>query len=73
MQIEINVKPNASENKIIKKENGTYEVRVTASPVDGEANKAIIKMLSKHFRVGKSCIEIKKGLKSKIKTIEIFE
>ncbi|MFM8658708.1 MAG: DUF167 domain-containing protein [Candidatus Nitrosotenuis sp.] len=46
-------------------------IGVTAKPVGGEANKEIIKKLSKHFGVSSSNIVIKSGHKSKEKIIEI--
>jgi len=46
-------------------------VRVNAKPVNGEANKALIKTLSGHFDVAKSFIRIVKGEKSRNKIVEI--
>ena len=40
-------------------------------PVKGEANKEIIKKLSKHFQIPASSIQIKSGHKSKRKIVEI--
>lgn len=50
----------------------TYKVSVSAPPVDGKANKAIIEALSGHFNVAPSCITITSGLTSKTKTITII-
>jgi len=52
-----------SENKII--------MGLKSRPIKGEANKEIIKILAKHFRVSSSKIQIKTGYKSKTKIIEI--
>jgi uncharacterized protein YggU (UPF0235/DUF167 family) len=49
----------------------TYLVSVKARPIDGEANAAIIGILSKHLDVPKSLITLKSGSKSKIKLFEI--
>lgn len=46
-------------------------IGIRANPVKGEANKEIIKKLSKHFGVPSSSITIKSGQKSKNKIIEI--
>jgi uncharacterized protein (TIGR00251 family) len=52
-----------SENKIT--------IGIESKLVKGEANKEIIKKLSKHFQIPKSNIQIKSGYKSKQKILEI--
>lgn len=46
-------------------------IGIESKPVKGEANKEIIKKLSKHFQIPISSIQIKSGHKSKQKIIEI--
>lgn len=46
-------------------------VYLTAVPVDGKANKELIKLLSKELDISKSKISILKGEKNKEKIIEI--
>lgn len=70
MQIQLKVIPGAKKN-IVKEENGSLKVYLTAPPVDGKANKALINVLAEHFKVRKSGIEIIKGLKSWNKTVNI--
>ena len=60
----ITVKTGTSQEKIVEASPDEYTVHLRAKPHDGEANKALIKLLSKHFNVAKSCIVIKKGAKS---------
>jgi uncharacterized protein (TIGR00251 family) len=68
--IEVKVIPGARKNNIEESE-GLYRVYLTAPPVDGKANKALINFLAEHFGRRKSEIEIIKGLKSRMKTIKI--
>lgn len=72
--ITIKISPNASKNEIIKSDEG-IKVKITAQPVDGKANKALIEYLSKQFKIPKSLIKIIKGETSKEKTllIKVFE
>lgn len=70
MQLEIKVIPGASRN-MIKEEGGIIKVYLTAPPVDGKANQALIKFLAKHYDLSKSCIEIIKGEKTRHKIIKI--
>lgn len=48
-----------------------YKVWVTAAPSEGDANEAVIEILSDYFNVAKSLIHIKSGNKSKHKLIEV--
>ena len=68
--IVINVKivPNSSKNEIIK-EDEFIKVKITAQPIEGKANKALIEFLSKKFKIPKTSIAIVKGETSKEKTL----
>lgn len=68
--IALRISPNASKNEIIKTEDG-IKVKITAQPIDGKANKALIEYLSKQFKIPKSLFEIIKGETSKDKTVLI--
>lgn len=46
-------------------------IYLTAVPVDGKANRELIKLLSEKLNVGKNKISIIKGEKSKEKIIEV--
>lgn len=72
MLIHVRVTPNAKKNEV-KDEAGRLKVYLTAKPVEGKANKALIDLLSDHFHVKKSAIRIVKGEKSRDKVIEISE
>ena len=66
----VTVKPGTSQEKIVETAPGELTVFLRAKPHDGEANTALINVLSKHFDVPKTSIIIKKGTKSKSKIIE---
>lgn len=69
--LEIVVKTGTSQEKIIENSPSSYTVYLRAKPHDGEANTALIKLLSKHFHVAKSGIVIKQGAKSHTKILSI--
>ena len=48
---------------------GIIKIKLTAQPVDGKANKALIEFLSKELKIPKTSISIVKGLSSKEKVI----
>lgn len=65
--ISLKVLPRSSKNELIKLPDGSYKVKLTAAPVDGEANKKLLEFLAKEFGVAKSRIRIVKGEKSRNK------
>ncbi len=71
--IKVKVIPRSSQNKVVEEKAGFLKVKLTSAPVDGEANKELIKILAKHFKTAKSNIEIVGGLKSKEKIIKIHD
>ena len=70
LKLKIRISPNASKNEIIKSDDGV-KIKITAQPIEGKANKAVVEFLSKEFKIPKSSIEIVKGTTSKEKTILI--
>ena len=70
MRYSVTVKPGSSQEKIIETSPGELTVYLRAKPHDGEANTALIKLLSKHFKVPKTSISIINGAHSRVKMIE---
>ena len=71
MRIKVKVKPNSRSNEVSEKEKDYYEVKVSVPPEKGKANKKVIELLSKHFKIPKSKISIVSGELFKEKVIEI--
>ena len=69
-RIKVKVIPNAKKNEVLKQEE-KFKIYITASPVSGKANKALIKLLAVYFKVKKNCVKIVKGEKGREKVIEI--
>ncbi|MDY0042634.1 MAG: DUF167 domain-containing protein [Desulforhabdus sp.] len=69
--IQILVQPRASKNELAGVHEGLLKIRLTAPPVEGEANKECIKFMAKLFDIAKSNFEIIQGHKSRRKTILI--
>ena len=67
-KISIRVVPNAKKSEVIVGE--VLRVRVKAPAIEGKANKELISVLSKHFKINKSKIRIVKGDKSRDKLVE---
>ncbi|MEQ8464510.1 DUF167 domain-containing protein [Coleofasciculus sp. E1-EBD-02] len=73
MKKSVKVKPNSKTQSIEEMADGTLKVNLKSPPVDGKANKELIELLAEKFNVTKSQVQIKSGLSSKIKLIEIVE
>lgn len=68
--IQVRVIPNAGKNEIKKFGTG-YKIYLTAPPVEGKANKMLLRVLAKEFGVKKSQISIARGANSRDKVIRI--
>ncbi len=68
--LNLKISPNASKNEILLNQED-IKVKITAPPVDGKANKALIDFFSKSFKIPKTSISIVKGETSKDKTLLI--
>ena len=66
--VNLRISPNAKKNEIIK-DGDIIKVKITALPIDGKANKALVEFFAKNFKIPKTSIEILKGETSKEKTI----
>jgi hypothetical protein len=71
MRIYIKAISRSSKNEIIKISEGEYKVKLTAPPVDGEANAMLIKLLAEYFQVPKSSVQIVGGKSTRIKIIDV--
>lgn len=71
MRIYIKVSPRSSRNEMVKISTGEYKAKLTAPPVKGQANKALIKLLADYFGVSKSSITIVGGQTAKTKIVDI--
>jgi len=72
MRIGIHITPNASKDEITGTgTDGRYRVKIQSPPVDGAANKQLIRFIAKTAGVSKSRVHIVKGEKSRNKILEI--
>ena len=68
----VRVVPRASKTETAGEHDGALRVRVAAPPVEGAANDALTKFLSKEFGVPARDVEIKSGHASKTKVVRVF-
>jgi uncharacterized protein len=69
--LSIRIQPRASKNGIVTMEGGGLKIRLTAPPVDGAANEALVKFLADTLSIPKSHVEIVSGHTSREKIVRI--
>lgn len=69
--LRVRVKPRASKSQVLGVKNGELEVRLAAPPVEGEANRELVRTLARHFGVTRSAISIVSGEASRHKTLRL--
>jgi uncharacterized protein (TIGR00251 family) len=67
----IRVQPGASANRIIGEEAGAWRIRVTAPPVDGKANEAVVRLLADCLGVRRGALAIERGHSDRTKVIAV--
>lgn len=72
MKIFVKVKTGAKEEKVERIDESNYLVSVKERPKKGLANKAVIKILSRCFKVLQKNVVIVSGLSSRKKSIKIY-
>ena len=72
MRYQLLVKPGSKKGPLVVLDgNETLTVYVRERAIEGEANRAVIEVLAKHFGVSKSKVQIVSGQSSKHKRVEI--
>lgn len=71
MRISVRVKPGTKgATRLKKQEDGSFTAFLHARAHDGEANKALLELISDEFKVPKTSIQIVSGAKSRDKVLE---
>jgi len=71
MILHLKVKAGARKSELTQNEEGEWQLKIAAPPVDGKANEAIIAFLANHFKVPKKAVTILSGHTAPFKKIEI--
>lgn len=71
MRVAIRLTPRASAGRIDDIANGALKVSVTAPPVENQANEALLRLLSRTWRLPRRALTIAAGAKGRNKLIHI--
>jgi len=67
----VRIVPRASRSEIAGEYNGALRIRIAAPPVAGAANRELIRLLAKFFKLPQNAVEIVSGTASKTKIVRI--
>ena len=70
--VKIYLQPKTSKNEIVGPYRDGIKVKVTAPPIEGKANDALIRFLAKELGISPSSIEISEGSSFQRKNLEDF-
>jgi hypothetical protein len=72
VQLAIRVVPGASKNEVVGLNGGVWKVRLTAPPVEGKANRALVEYLAEKLDIGRSKVGLVKGTASRSKLVAVY-
>lgn len=71
VRFRVKVLARARREEIFGTQDGVLQVRVTAPPVEGRANRAVVVLLAERLRVAPSSIKIAAGERTPLKLVEV--
>src|SRR3990172_11963869 len=71
VRFRVKVQARARREEIAGVHDGALRVRVTAPPLEGRANRAVVALLAERLRLPQSSVKIAGGERSPLKTIEV--
>jgi uncharacterized protein (TIGR00251 family) len=71
VRFSVHVQPRASRSEITGSHGEAFKVRLTAVPVDGAANEALVDFISERFAVPSRAVRIVSGAHSRAKIVEV--
>ena len=67
----VRIVPRASRSEIVGEHDGALRIRIAAPPVEGAANRELVRTLAKIFKLPQNAVEIVSGASSKNKTVRV--
>lgn len=71
VRIQVKVQPRSTKNEIVGIFEEHLKVKLTAPPVDGEANRVLKKFLGEVFKCGARNVTILRGKTGRVKLVEL--
>ena len=71
VRFSVHVQPKASRSEVIGLHGDALKVRLTAPPVDGAANEALVSLLAAVLGIGRRAVRIVAGATARAKVVEV--
>lgn len=71
VRIPVRAQPRSARSEVIGEHDGALKVRVTSAPVDGEANRELVRLLARLFGVPRSGVRVVAGGSARDKVVEV--
>ena len=71
VMLQVKVKPRAKVSELAQAADGTWMAKLKSPPVDGKANKELIKLVAEKYRCGKAAVSIKAGSAGRTKLVRL--
>jgi uncharacterized protein (TIGR00251 family) len=71
VRITVRVQPRSAHNRVLGVQGGALKVQVTAPPIDGEANRALVALLAEWVGVPRRSIAVTRGQAARDKLVEV--
>ena len=71
VRVAVRVAPRASRDGIVGVHDGALKVALTAPPVEGAANEALVRLLAKELGVAKGDVRVVQGDRSRDKVVQV--
>ncbi len=69
--LRLHIQPKASKSRVVGLYYERLKIAVASPPVDGKANKEVVRFVAGLLGVGKKDVELKAGLQSRKKTLSV--
>jgi uncharacterized protein (TIGR00251 family) len=69
--VKVLLQPRASRDEVVEQQGDSLKIRVTAPPVDNQANKKLCALVAKLVGVGRKQVEVIGGHKGRVKQVQI--
>jgi uncharacterized protein len=70
-RVTLHISPRASSQQVMRRQDGSFALKLTAPPVEGSANTAAVEFLADCLDIRRSRVALVSGQKSREKTFEI--
>ena len=69
--LQIRVKPNARASSLEEQDDGTWQARIKAPPIEGRVNEELVAPVARHFALPRARVAIKSGVAGRVKWVHV--